>query len=163
MKLIAAVSKNWGIGNNNKLLFHIPRDMKFFRETTLGKTVLMGRKTLESFPGGRPLKNRTNIVLTRDKDYSCEDAVICHSAEEALGLGFDNEEIFVIGGETVYKQLLGYCSTCYITKVFEEVEADAFMENLDESDEWEIAELSEKLEDNGHTIRFCRYERIRGK
>ena len=159
MKLIAAVSENWGIGKNNKLLFNIPKDMKFFRETTLGKTVILGRKNLESFPGGKPLKNRTNIVLTHSMDFSKDDILTAHSIEELLAMPEVDENSFVIGGESVYRQLLPYCDTCYITMVYETPDCDRFMVNLDESAEWELAEKSENIEDNGHIISFCTYNR----
>lgn len=163
MNLIAAVSENWGIGKNNRLLFKIPSDMKFFREKTTGGAVIMGRKTLESFPGGKPLKDRMNVVLTRNPKYHCEGAVVCRSKTEAAAVDFGAREVFVIGGESVYRELLDLCDTCYITKVSETADADAFMVNLDEDADWRLAEQSEKTEDNGHIIRFCRYERVKGK
>ena len=102
MNLIVAVDKNWAIGNDNKLLVSIPQDMKFFRETTMGKVVVMGRKTLESFPGGQPLKKRTNIVITGDRNYDVKDAIVVHSIEEALEelKKYDQDDIYVIGGES---------------------------------------------------------------
>ena len=108
MNLIAAVDKNWAIGRNNKLLVSIPDDMKFFRETTTGKVVVMGRKTLESFPGKKPLKNRVNIVLTGDRSYQADGAVIVHDMEELHEelKKYPSEDIYVIGGESIYKQLL---------------------------------------------------------
>lgn len=160
MQLIAAVSENWGIGKDNALLFRIPQDMKFFREMTTGKVVVMGRKNLESFPGGKPLKNRTNIVLSKNPEFKCDGAEVCSSVEEVLKLPYDDEDIFVIGGETVYQQMLEYCDICYITKVYDTVPADKFMVNLDEADDWRLTEESEEIQDNGHTIQFCRYERI---
>ncbi len=159
MKLIVAVSENWGIGRDGDLLFSIPKDMKFFRETTLGKVVILGRKNLESFPGAAPLKNRTNVILTRDKNFQKEGAIICHSVDEVLALTFDKEEMFVIGGEEIYRQMLRFCDTCYVTKVKETADADRFMPNLDESDEWEITSRSGDIEDNGHIIEFFTYER----
>ena len=161
MKLIAAVSENWGIGKDNRLLFDIPLDMKFFRETTMGKTVIMGRKNLESFPSGKPLKNRINVVLTRDKDFRCEGAEIVRSIDELLALDCVGEDAYVIGGESVYKQLLAYCDLCYITKVHKKVDCDRFMVNLDESADWKLLSESEKIEDNGHLISFCKYERVK--
>ena len=162
MKLIAAVSENWGIGKNNGLLFDIPEDMKFFRKTTMGKTVIMGRKNLESFPNGKPLKNRTNVVLTRDTEYCPEGVKIVHSIGELLTLDCVDGNAFVIGGESIYKQLIDYCDLCYITKVYETVDCDRFMVNLDESAEWRLVSESEKIEDNGHIISFCIYERVKG-
>ncbi len=159
MKLIVAVSENWGIGKDNNLLFNIPKDMNFFRETTMGKTVILGRKNLESFPGKKPLPKRTNIILTRDTAFGCDGAVICHSIEEVLAHPEANEDAFVIGGEEIYRQFLPYCDTCFVTKVQKTVPADKFMVNLDELSEWELAEESEEIEDNGYMIRFCKYER----
>ena len=108
MNLIVAADKNWGIGKDNKLLVSIPSDMKFFRQETMGKVVVMGRKTLESFPNGLPLKNRTNVVLTSDKNYQVKDAVIVHSIDEVLEelKKYDDDEIYVIGGGKVYEELL---------------------------------------------------------
>lgn len=162
MKLIVAVSQNWGIGKDHKLLFDIPKDMRYFREMTTGKTVIMGRKNLESFPGGRPLKNRTNVVLSRSGGFSCDGAITVGSIDELLALDCVWEDAFVIGGESIYRQLLDYCDTCYVTKVFEEPPCDRYMVDLDESDEWELASESEKTEDNGHILSFCIYKRTKG-
>ena len=128
MNLIAAVDKNWAIGCKNKLLVSIPADMKFFRETTTGKVVVMGRKTLESFPNGQPLKKRVNIVLTRDKNFKAGDAIIVHSMEELREelKKYPSEDIYVIGGETIYKQLLDDCDVAHITKIDYAFEADAY-------------------------------------
>lgn len=161
MKLIVAVSENWGIGKDNGLLFNIPKDMKFFRETTMGKVVVLGRKNLETFPGGKPLPKRINIVVTKNPDYKCEGAVVVNSIEEVMGLGYADDDIFVIGGEQIYRQMLCYCDTCYVTKVKEYADADRFMVNLDEMDEWVLADRSDEIEDNGHIIQFCRYERVK--
>ena len=126
MNLIVAVDKNWAIGLHNKLLVSIPADMKFFRETTMGKVVVMGRKTLESFPGGQPLKKRTNIVLTSDKNYKVKDAVVVNSVEALLEelRQYNDEDIYVIGGESIYRQLLPYCKVAHITKIDHAYEAD---------------------------------------
>lgn len=159
MKLIAAVSENWGIGKDNKLLFHIPKDMQFFREKTMGKTVILGRKNLESFPGGKPLKNRINVVLTHNKNFQKDGIITANSIDELLKLDCVNEDAFVIGGESVYRELLDYCDICYITKVHEPAESDKFMVNLDESGSWELLSETEKFEDNGHIISFCEYRR----
>lgn len=159
MKLIAAVSENWGIGKNNKLLFNIPKDMQFFKEQTMGKTVILGRKNLESFPGGKPLKNRINIVLTHDKDFHAEGVKTVNGIEELLALDCVGDDAFVIGGESVYRQLLEYCDLCYITKVHESTECDKFMVNLDERADWTLLSETDKTEDNGHMISFCVYGR----
>lgn len=146
MNLIAAVDKNWGIGYQNKLLTSIPEDMKFFRETTTGKVVVMGRKTLESFPGKKPLKNRTNIVLTANSGYQVEGAVIVHDLEELHKEleKYNSEDIFVIGGESIYRLLADECDTAYITKIEYAYTADAYFPNLDEKDEWKVTEESEE-------------------
>ena len=159
MKLIAAVSENWGIGKDNRLLFNIPKDMQFFREKTMGKTVILGRKNLESFPGGNPLKNRTNVVLTHDKNFRKDGVITVNGIEELLKLECADENAFVIGGESVYRELLKYCDICYITKVHEFADSDKFMVNLDESENWELLSETDKIEDNGHIISFCVYGR----
>ena len=119
MNLIAAVDENWAIGKNNQLLVRIPADQKFFREMTTGRVVVMGRKTLESFPNGQPLKNRTNIVLTHNKDYAVKDAVVVHSMDELHEelKKYDSDDVFVIGGEKIYEQLLDECDVAHITKI----------------------------------------------
>ncbi len=162
MNLIVAVDENWAIGNQNKLLVSIPADMKFFRETTMGKVVVMGRKTLESFPGGQPLKKRTNIVLTRDKNYQVKDAVVVHTVEELLEelKQYDEEEIYVIGGETVYRQLLPYCKVAHVTKVHHTYAADTYFPNLDEMDDWLVTGVSEEQTYFDLEYEFVRYERV---
>ena len=161
MKAILAADKNWGIGYNNHLLVSIPSDMKFFRQTTTGKVVVMGRKTLESFPNGMPLKNRTNIVLTANQDYQVKDAVIVHSEDELMEelKKYDADDIYVIGGESVYRMMLPYCDTVYVTKIDSAFQADTFFPNLDEMDEWVMTEESE--EQTCFDLEFCftKYER----
>ena len=146
MNLIAAVDKNWAIGSQNKLLTSIPEDMKFFRQTTTGKVVVMGRKTLESFPGKKPLKNRTNIVLTKNPSYQAEGAIVVHNEDELRKelKKYDSEDIFVIGGESIYRQLLDECDKAYITKIEYAYTADAYFPNLDEKEEWKITAESEE-------------------
>ena len=163
MNLIAAVDKNWAIGCKNKLLVSIPADMKFFRETTIGKVVVMGRKTLESFPNGMPLKKRTNIVLTHDKAYKVPDAILVHSMEELHEelKKYPSEDIYVIGGETIYKQLLDECDVAHITKIDYEFEADAYFPNLDELPEWKITQDSEEQTYFDLEYYFYKYERIK--
>lgn len=158
MKMIVAVSDNWGIGYENKLLFSIPTDMKFFRETTKDSVVIMGRKTLESFPGKKPLKNRVNIVLTNNTDYSVEDALICNSVKDAIDCALKyNKEIFVIGGESIYREFLPYCKSAFVTKVHASAKADSFFPNLDENPDWELKTKGETLEDNGYKFEFTEY------
>lgn len=146
MNLIVAVDKNWAIGYQNKLLVSIPADMKFFRETTTGKVVAMGRKTLESFPGGQPLKKRTNIVLSGNPSYDIKDAVVVRSIEAMVSEleKYNAEDIYVIGGESVYRALLPYCKTAYITKIDHAYQADTYFPNLDEDPEWRLASESEE-------------------
>ena len=162
MNLIVAVDKNWAIGNGNKLLVSIPQDMKFFRETTMGKVVVMGRKTLESFPGGQPLKKRTNIVLTRDEKYQVKDAIVVHSIEDLMEelKKYDEEEIYVIGGETIYRQLLPYCKVAHVTKIDHAYEADTYFPNLDEKEEWVVTGVSEEQTYFDLEYEFVRYERM---
>ena len=146
MNMIVAVDSNWAIGHKGKLLVSIPEVMQFFRRETTGKVVVMGRKTLESFPNGLPLKNRVNVVITKDKEYNVKDAIICHSIEEALEVlkQYNDEDIYVIGGESVYRQFLPYCSVAHVTKINYSYDADTYFPNLDEMDEWTIEESSDE-------------------
>ena len=146
MNIIVAVDKNWAIGFENMLLNSIPEDMKFFRETTTGKVVVMGRKTLESFPNKRPLKNRTNIVITRQKDYQVDGAVVLHSVEEALDYlkQFKSEDIYVIGGASIYEQMLPYCDVAHVTVMDYAYQADTWFPNLDKMEEFVVAADSEE-------------------
>ncbi len=160
MKMIAAADKNWAIGNKGELLTRLSGDMKFFRSKTVGNVVILGRKTLETFPGGRPLKDRENIVLTTNKNFDGQGAVILHSIDELLDYikKFNNDNVYVIGGESVYSQLIQYCDIAYITKFDEEFdEADAYIENLDMSDEWLLDYESETMEEKGISYHFCTY------
>ena len=161
MNLIVAVDKNWAIGYQNDLLVSIPADKKFFRQETTGKAIIMGRKTLESFPNGQPLKNRTNIVITRKKDYQCKDAIVVHSVEEALEAVKDvkSEDIYVIGGGEIYKQMLPYCDLAHVTKIDYAYQADTYFPNLDELEDWELTGISEEQTYYDLVYEFCRYER----
>ena len=163
MNLIVAADKNWGIGKDNKLLVSIPSDMKFFRQETMGKVVVMGRKTLESFPNGLPLKNRTNVVLTSDKNYQVKDAVIVHSEEELLEelKKYPSEKIYVIGGESVYRQLIDECDVAHVTKIDFAYDADAHFPDLDADPAWEITADSEEQTYFDLEYYFYRYERVR--
>ncbi len=161
MNLIAAVDENWAIGKNNQLLVRIPADQKFFREMTTGKVVVMGRKTLESFPNGQPLKNRTNIVLTHNKDYAVKDAIVVHSLDELHEefKKYDSEDVFVIGGEKIYEQLLDECDVAHITKIDFAYDADAYFPNLDKNPDWEITGDSEEQTYFDLEYYFYRYEK----
>ena len=161
MNLIVAVDQNWAIGKNNQLLVRIPADQKFFRETTTGKVVVMGRKTLESFPNGQPLKNRTNIVLTRNKDYAVKGAVVVHSMDELHDelKKYNSEDVFVIGGEKIYVQLLDECDVAHVTKIEFAYDADSYFPNLDENPDWEITGDSEEQTYFDLEYYFYRYEK----
>ena len=161
MNMIVAVDRNWAIGKNNELLVSIPADKKFFRMETTGKVVVMGRKTLESFPGGRPLLNRTNIELTRDPDYRVKDAIVCHSMEEALEMlkQYNPEDVYIIGGDSIYHQFLPYCDLVHVTKIDHVYEADTWFPNLDEMPEWQITADSEEQTYFDLEYRFLKYEK----
>lgn len=161
MNIIVAVDKNWGIGCGNRLLVSIPADMKFFRETTTGKVVLMGRKTLESFPNGLPLRNRTNIVLTKNQDYRVKGALVVHSQEEALEelRKYDSEDVYVIGGESIYRQFLPYCSVAHVTKIDHAYQADAYFPDLDRLPEWTVTADSDEQTYFDLEYTFVKYER----
>ena len=161
MQLIVAVDSNWAIGKNNQLLVRIPMDQKFFRETTTGKVVVMGRKTLESFPNGLPLKNRTNIVLTRNPNYKVKDAIVVHNMDELHEelKKYNSDDIFVIGGEKIYEQLLDECDTAQVTKINYAYDADAYFPNLDENPDWEITGDSEEQTYFDLEFFFYRYEK----
>lgn len=161
MNAIAAVDANWAIGNKNRLLTSIPADMKFFREKTMGHVVVMGRKTLESFPNGLPLKNRVNIVLTANRSYKVKDAIIVHTKEKLLEelKKYDSNELYVIGGGSIYEMLIPYCDTAYITKIDHAYAADTYFPNLDQMDDWEMTEVSEEQTCFDLEYVFAKYER----
>ena len=160
MNLIVAVDRGWGIGKDGGLLYSIPEDMKFFRTMTAGKTVIMGRATLESLPGGRPLPKRRNIILSRTLS-DVEGAEVCKTPEEIAELLSDTpgEDIFVIGGESVYRDMLPYCDTAYVTKIEAEKEADRHLVNLDEAPEWKITYRSPMKEHEGTYFAFLTYKK----
>lgn len=161
MNVIVAVDKNWGIGYRNKLLVSIPEDMKFFRNETEGRVVVMGRKTLESFPGGLPLKNRTNIVLTKNRNYRVKGAVVLHSPEEVLEeiRNYPSEDVYIIGGDSIYRQFLPYCDVAHVTRIDHAYEADAWFPDISRMPEWVLTGESEEKTCFDLEYRFCRYER----
>ena len=161
MNLILSADNNWAIGKDNQLLVRIPSDMKFFRETTTGKVVVMGRKTLESFPNGLPLKNRTNIVLTGNPHYKVKDAIVVHTKEQLLDelKQYESKDIYVIGGESIYRMLVDQCDTAYVTKIDYIYEADTYVPNLDELPEWEITKESEEQTYFDLEYRFLTYQK----
>ena len=161
MNLIVAVDENWAIGYKNELLIRIPADMKMFRQETTGKVVVLGRKTLETFPNAQPLKNRTNIILSTNKDYKVKDATVVHSIEELLEelKNYADEDIYIIGGETIYRQMLPYCNVAHITKIDRSYEADAYFPNLDADPAWEVTAESDEQSYFDTTYAFVKYER----
>lgn len=146
MKLIVAADQNWAIGRKQELLVRIPADMKFFREQTTGKVVVMGRKTLESFPGSAPLPKRTNIVLTGQKDYMKKGIIPVHSKEELMEelKKYSSGDIYIIGGESVYRMMLPYCDTAYVTKLDYAYDADTWMPNLEKEAGWTLKKTGEE-------------------
>ena len=163
MNLIAAADRNWGIGKDGDLLVHLKKDMNYFKEKTTGHVIVMGRKTLESFPGGRPLKNRTNIILSRDPFYHVEGAMVVGSTEDLLAC-LKNErdrEVWLVGGGSLYKALLPWCSRAYITELEAAYPADTFMPNLKDEQGWVLESRGERMEEKGIGFRFCIYKNTR--
>ena len=146
MNIIASADQNWAIGKDNQLLIRIPDDMKRFRQMTTGHVVVMGRKTLESFPNQAPLKDRVNIVMTTNPSYQPKGVVIVHSVEELKEelKKYNTQDVYVIGGDSIYRQLLDLCDTAYITKIDYAYAADAYLPNLEEWDDWKLCEDSEE-------------------
>ena len=161
MNLIVNVDQNWAIGYKGKLLVSIPEDMKFFRSETSGKVVVLGRKTLDTFPGGQPLKNRTNIILSHNPDYKVKGAIVCHSVEEVLEelKKYNSEDVYIIGGDSIYKAFLPYCDVAHVTRTDHVYDADAWFPNLEEDPEWVLTGESEEKTYFDLEFRFCRYER----
>ena len=161
MNLIVAVDSNWAIGCRNNLLVRIPADHKFFRQETTGKVVVLGRKTLETFPQGVPLKNRTNIILSTNPDYHVKDAVVVHSKEELLQEleQYPSEDVYIIGGESVYRMMLPYCNVAHVTRIDHAYEADAYFPDLDQDKEWKITANSDEQTYFDIAYEFVKYER----
>lgn len=155
MQAIVAVSQSWGIGKDGRLLFHLSADLRRFKALTTGHTVVMGRKTLQSLPGGKGLPNRRNLVLSRRMDYAPENAEVVTSVEALLRTA--GEDAFVIGGQQVYEQLLPHCERVHVTKVLADAPADAFFPNLDEDPAWRIASASDVLTENGISFQYVEY------
>ncbi|NLK98274.1 dihydrofolate reductase [Defluviitalea saccharophila] len=162
MNLIVAVDNNWGIGCRGDLLQIIPEDMKYFKEKTMGKVVVMGRTTFESLPNKKPLKDRINIILTKNEDYAVDGAIICHSLDELFERlkDYDHDDIYIIGGESIYTLLLPYCSRAYVTKIKNQYEADTYFPNLDQKEDWELVEEGELKEYNNILFQFTLYENL---
>jgi len=162
MNLIVAVDNNWAIGNKNELLVSIPNDHKHFRQETTGKVVVLGRKTLATFPQGLPLKGRTNIILSTDPNYTVKDATVVHSIKELLETlkHYKSEDVYIIGGESIYRQMLPYCDTAHITKINHVYDADTYFPNLDEMENWKITADSEEQTYFDIEYVFLKYQRI---
>ena len=159
MELIVAVYDDWGIGKDGTQPVALSADRKFFRETTRGACVIVGRKTLADFPGGKPLPGRLNVVLTRG-DMTMEGVTVCHSPEEAAQLARQQERAFVIGGGSIYRQMLKFCDKAYVTKVHAAPESDTFFPNLDADPNWTLRQLLQSGVENGIAYEMCLYEKI---
>ena len=159
MNLIAAVDQNWAIGKDGDQLCYIPADLKRFQALTTGHAVILGRKTLTTFTGGRPLKNRRNLILSRNAAFAPEGAEVFSGMEDLLKAA--PPDAFVIGGESVYKALLPYCDKAYITKIDRAWPADAFFPDLDADPAWQVTEEGEPLEHEGLAFRYVTYERVK--
>ena len=161
MNLIAAVDKNWAIGKGGRLLVSIPEDQKLFQQETMGKIVVMGRKTLESLPGGKPLYGRKNVVLSQNPAFQKKGAEVFHEIDSVLSYlkQFASEDIFVIGGGAIYRLFLPYCDTAHITRIDYAYEADTFFPNLDEEPQWRVTADSGEHTYFNICYEFVRYEK----
>ncbi|MDX9888832.1 MAG: dihydrofolate reductase [Anaerovoracaceae bacterium] len=161
MKAIVAVDKNWAIGNCGKLLCNLPGDLQYFKEKTKGKVVLMGRKTFESLPGKKPLPDRINTVLSLDPSFQAP-CLVCHT-DKALKrelANYNMDDIFVIGGETIYRQLLPLCDTVFVTKIDAVFEADSHFPNLDQDPNYELVWTSKARNEGGIGYKFTEYKKV---
>lgn len=161
MNLIAAVDKNWGIGYRGRLLVKIPLDQQWFQNTTKGRIIVAGRKTLETFPNGMPLPARKNIILTENENFQIKGAQITHSVQETMELlnNYKSEDIYIVGGESIYKQFLPYCHVAYITRIDYVYEADAYFPNLEAMPEWRLTADSEEQTYFNLEYTFQKFER----
>ncbi len=160
MNLIVAVDDHWGIGNKDQLLVRIPNDHKFFRETTMGKVVVLGRKTLAGFPNGLPLAGRTNIIMSKNSEFNVRGGIVVHDIEELKNelAKYEDEDIYVIGGGMIYEMLLPYCKYAHVTKIDYTYQADTHFPNLDALDNWELIGDSEEQTYFDLEYRFLLYE-----
>ena len=161
MNLIAAADANWGIGKDGGLLVHLPGDLRYFKEKTSVKAVILGRATLESLPGGKPLPTRTNIVLTSQTDFAKEGCIVVHDMDElaAVCADYAPEDMMVIGGEQIYMQLIRQCERLFITKIFEIYDADKHLMNVDKMRSFELVWESDVQEENGVQYQFLEYRK----
>lgn len=159
MNMIAAIDSLGGIGMNGNMLYHIPEDLRYFKQMTYGKVVVMGHSTLKSLPGAGPLAGRTNIVLTRNTELAADNCIICHSLNDLWKIltPYDSDNVFVIGGESIYAQLMDYCAKAYITKIHQSKPADRFFPDIDNAANWALALESEIKENNGIRFSFREY------
>lgn len=163
MNMIVAVDENWAIGNKGELLVRIPNDQKMFRNETIGKVVVLGRKTMDTFPQKQPLPKRTNIILTRNPEYTVKDAIVVHSVEELLEelKNYNTEDVYIIGGDSVYQQMLPYCDVAHVTYIEQSYAADSYFPNLDKDPEWVMTAESDEQTYFDITYYFRKYERIK--
>ena len=163
MIAVLSADKNWAIGYKGDLLVKIPNDMKMFRTLTTGNVIVMGRKTLESFPNGQPLPNRVNIVMTQNPDYQAKCCVIVHSTEELLEelKNYPDKQVYVVGGESIYRELLPFCEEAYVTRIDYEYQADRYFPNLDEMEDWEMYEEGEEETFFSIEYYFNKYRRVK--
>lgn len=159
MNLIVAVSEDYGIGKDDRLLFNLPSDLKYFKEKTLNKVVVMGRRTFDSLPF-KPLKNRVNIVVTADETFYSEGVIVVHSFEELFKKleQYDDNDVFLIGGSSIYNKLMERCRLAYITKVHKKVDADTFICNIEKKENWQEIQTGELLTENGLDFEFKVFE-----
>ena len=157
MNLIVAVDENWAIGKGGDQLIYISADLKRFKELTTGHPVILGRKTLATFPGGRPLKNRRNLILSATAGYEVEGAEVFPDVDSLLSAA--PQDAFVIGGESVYRALLDKCDTAYVTKILAGYPADRYFPNLDNLPDWQVAEAGDVLEEDGVKFRYVTYKK----
>ena len=160
MNAVVAVDNHWAIGNKGSLLVRIPMDQKYFRQMTIGKVVVLGRKTLATFPNGLPLPGRTNIIMSRNQNLKVKGATVVHSLEELMEelKQYASEDVFVIGGDDIYKQLVPYCDTVYATRIDYRYAADAYFPNLDDLPSWTLTEEGEENTYFDLEFTFCKYE-----
>lgn len=161
MNAVVSVDKNWGIGIQNDLLFHVPKDMRYFKRMTIGKIVVMGEKTFFSLPNQKPLKDRNNIVLSDNPKLATDSATVCNSLNELLLVlrTCKTDEIFIIGGQAIYELMLPYCSVVYVTQFCAQAKADKQFPNLSKSKEWELVEQSAPSQDERLIFTFNKYKK----
>lgn len=163
MNFIVAADLDYGIAKNGDLLARLPKDLQFFKEKTLGNVVIMGRKTLESLPGKKPLPGRTTLILSRSPEYTCEQATVLHSEQEVLAWlkerQIPEEQVFVSGGAEIYRLFMPYCQAGYLTKIYHHFDADQRIENIEQKPDWQEIERSPQQQENGYVYEWITYQR----